>query len=548
MVSPPDGWSTTPATPVPAAPARGFAPRAARSALFAAARRDLARNGLVYAAASALTLACRLPFVTQTDKDEIFFSIIAERWAHGQLPYVASFDVKPPGLFFVFWLAQILLPASLAVIKGLEIAAVIASAVMLFRMVDGPGRRAAAIWAALIFPVYSICLAGVDSVSMVLIAPCTIAGFGGMLRATDPDSSPRQGLSWSLIAGLAIGMAGTIRQTAAFDAIGVAALPLMFARDGRLLGKLAAFAVGAVAPIALFCAYFAGVGHFAEFYRDAITLAAQRTAPDVLASYGPSAPWAFSLTGLLVRSELASAPLLLIWAGALLAIARYRAILGHAPTRLYVAALIWLATAILGALSGKLLCEYYLIATIPPLILLTALFLASGFDPGSAFGGVAARLAVATGLALAAIVPFEAPNLLNPAPILAGDYAGEQGVADLLARRGFDPARDSLLVVNRGYRIYLASGGRPPGRYFHATHLLGVFHAATPDPLGEALADRPAWIVVADPRTRHVTEMASAFQRIARTLQSRYALAGAVTGARDRFFVYGPARAPGVAP
>lgn len=33
--------------------------------------------------------------------DEAFYAVVAQRWLHGELPYVASYDVKAPGVFAV---------------------------------------------------------------------------------------------------------------------------------------------------------------------------------------------------------------------------------------------------------------------------------------------------------------------------------------------------------------------------------------------------------------------------------------------------------------
>src|SRR5215475_12070257 len=65
--------------------------------------------------------AVRLPYYGNVNDDEFFFSVIAQRWLEGGLPYVASYDVKPPGLFALYASAQALFGQSLATIKGLEI-------------------------------------------------------------------------------------------------------------------------------------------------------------------------------------------------------------------------------------------------------------------------------------------------------------------------------------------------------------------------------------------------------------------------------------------
>lgn len=92
-------------------------------------------------------------------------------------------------------------------------------------------------------------------------------------------------------------------------------------------------------------------------------------------------------------------------------------------------------------------------------------------------------------------------------------------------------------MLNRGYHIYLASGGWPPGRYFHAINLLGLFHAPSADPLGETLAGRPDCIVLAGPRVRYAREHSDAFSRIVRTPEADYIPEGSANGDCGRFLV-----------
>ncbi|HEY5081851.1 MAG TPA: hypothetical protein VII91_08035 [Bauldia sp.] len=98
--------------------------REPRSSVYPAWLKRAAFAALPVALILLWTCAVRLPFYTQTDKDEFFFSAIAAEWLKGGLPYVATFDIKPPGVFFIFAVAQSLFGASQATIKGMEIVAV----------------------------------------------------------------------------------------------------------------------------------------------------------------------------------------------------------------------------------------------------------------------------------------------------------------------------------------------------------------------------------------------------------------------------------------
>lgn len=83
------------------------------------------------------TAAIRLPFAGNVGEDEVFYALVAQRWLAGLLPYVSSFDVKPPGLFAVFAGVQAVFGTSVGVLKGLEVGCVAVSAFGLFLL----GRR-----------------------------------------------------------------------------------------------------------------------------------------------------------------------------------------------------------------------------------------------------------------------------------------------------------------------------------------------------------------------------------------------------------------------
>ena len=103
--------------------------------------------------------AVRLPFYGISDGDEFFFSVVAGEWLRGGLPYVDAFDIKPPGIFLVYAIAQAIFGASYATIKGLEMVAVAAGASAIFAMLRSFGSGRLAIWAAALYPVYTSLLA-----------------------------------------------------------------------------------------------------------------------------------------------------------------------------------------------------------------------------------------------------------------------------------------------------------------------------------------------------------------------------------------------------
>ncbi len=97
---------------------------------------------------------------------------------------------------------------------------------------------------------------------------------------------------------------------------------------------------------------------------------------------------------------------------------------------------------------------------------------------------------------------------------------------------------DKLLVLNRGLELFTATGMRPPSPYFHTTHLVSAFETPSPDPLGEALATNPRFIVVADLSVRHVTELPERLAEAEAYLAAHYRVAAVVHGDWDSFTIY----------
>src|SRR6185437_1215342 len=167
------------------------------------------------------TCAVRLPFYGNVGDDEFFFAVIAQKWLAGGLPYVATFDVKPPGLFALYAVAQSLFGESLATIKGLEILFTALGGYALYRLARDFGSRPMALWIGVLYPLYSLALSGVTAVNLIVQLPFFIVAFGAMLHAARQDRPAASGVSAALLAGLSIGMAGMIRQAAVFEAIAV---------------------------------------------------------------------------------------------------------------------------------------------------------------------------------------------------------------------------------------------------------------------------------------------------------------------------------------
>lgn len=509
---------------------------AARSSIVAAPR--LTRAGRVLLPLLVLlvwTAALRLPFYQQTDKDEFFFSIIGTEWLRGGLPYVATFDIKPPGLFFIFAAVQSLFGASLATIKGMEVVAVSLGAYAIYALVRANGTERMALWVAILYPVYTLVVGGTVAVNMILQLPFLIAAFGATFAAVREDASLADRLRNAFLAGLAIGAAGMVKQTAIFEATAAFIFLVAYGERRRVPLLAGLFILGAALPAVAFGVYFLAAGHFAEMFNAAVVLALGRTGGDVLAAYGPELAYNFTPVGTVVNLVAGAVPLFFLWGGALFAGLRVRRVTAAVPRRLLIGSVLWLVASVASVAVGRGLVGYYVLATVPPLLILAGAFFCHGLDiaPGRRSAAFVTTLAAA--VLVAGVI--DRANLFTPSVFLAGDYDAAREVAADIRAHGAGPD-DRLLVLNRGFAIYVETGLLPPSPYFHTVHLLGVFPTPSPDPLGASLTANPRFIVIADPSVRHVTELPARIDRALDYVAQHYRVAGTVTGAKDSYTLY----------
>ncbi|MEJ0012260.1 MAG: hypothetical protein WDM94_06425 [Bauldia sp.] len=480
------------------------------------------------------TAAVRLPFYAATNGDEYFFSVIADQWLHGGLPYVATFDIKPPGLFLIFAVVQEFFGASYATFKGMEIVAVALGAGALYAPLKTLATRRLAIWVAILYPVYTLAFEGAAAVNMLLQLPLIILSFGAVMSAVRDVATASDRLRYAFLAGLAIGAAGMIKQTAVFEAAAVFLAICLFGERGMRIRMLALFVAGAAVPAAVFSTYFLAVGHFGEMFQAVVVLALQRIDDSVASAYGPDMARYLTFPGAMENALLRSATVIFLWGGALFAVLRLARIRRAVPARMLAISGLWLGAGFLSAAAGRLLCDYYLLTIVPPLLIVAGAFYCYGLDVRPQRAGRAFLASVFAGIAMLGYA--EHRTLF--------DFAKYQAEHDLVSRTadairdlGLAPA-DKLLVLNRGLALHVETGARPPSKYFHGTHLLSPFRTPSADPLAEALATNPRFIVLADPSLRLLAETPARYRQALDYLAQHYRAATVVKGTLDTYVVY----------
>jgi len=438
-------------------------------------------------------------------------------------------------LFLIFALVQSVFGASLATVKGMEIAAVALGAFGLFRLLSIHGSKRAAVWAAALFPIYTLTFGGTTAVNMLLLSPFVIAAFAAAMNALDGDAPPASRLRGALLAGLAIGAAGMIRQTAIFEAGAIFLALLLWGERARLAQLVTLYVAGAAVPTVAFAAYFLAAGHFHEMFEAVIVLAQQRNSDDVLQLYGPALAFYVTIPGALVNTVLSAAPTIFLWGAVLFLVLRLRLVRQSFPGRVLALAAIWLAAAIAGVVASRNLNGYDLMPSIPPLLMLSGALIGHGLDVAPRRASLAAVITAVVAVASLAFIGRD--GLFAPGRFGAGDHAATHKLSETI--RSLSSGRDDrLLVINRGLAVFTETGLFPPTPWFHPTQLLGAVHTSSNDPLGAALDANPRFIVIADPTLWDITERRSQLDRALAYVAAHYRVAAEVDGAKDSFTLY----------
>jgi hypothetical protein len=494
----------------------------------------LASEYLPFALILLWTCAVRLPFYGNVGDDEFFFAVIAQKWLAGGLPYVAAYDVKPPGLFAIYALAQTLFGESLATIKGMEILFTAAGGYALFRLARTFGTPAIAPWIAVFYPIYSLALSGVTAVNLILQLPFLILGFHSLLAA-NKDASRSGPFRKAFLSGLFLGIAGMLRQAIVFEVIAALALLLWSRPFAAIWRRAGLFALGATIPASGFAIYFAAQGHLHDAVNAVVFSALARSQGEILAAHGQAG--ALHMTAWDVFGGLFAMmpPVLVLAIASLLAWTRRAALQQRVPKSFLVVATVWLVAAAADVLSAHAMFPYYLLAALPPLLLLSTAFAAHGTASGppgtNRFQILLAVAMVACPLILDHRGLFSS-GLNGPEDKLAADRA----ITKLQALHPHPD--DHVLVLNRGLQIYVGLHLTPPTAYFHPKHLLCEFPTASGNPLAEALAARPRFVVVADPSIYRLCEQPARLRMVEKTLKAQYRLAAQAQGSWDSFSIY----------
>ncbi len=188
------------------------------------------------------------------DGDVGLYVLVARDWLHGALPYTATWEYKPPGLFALYAIALAIFQDGSTASTALAWITAVASTLLLWRFVAVIAGERAGTLAGVFFACLSIENDGMLSDAELLAIPFAL---GALLLLTG-----RPSVSSIVASGLLAACAAQMKLTVAPFVLIAGATAAW--RGGY--GTLPAFAAGAAAPLALETVVYAWAGHAAAFW------------------------------------------------------------------------------------------------------------------------------------------------------------------------------------------------------------------------------------------------------------------------------------------
>lgn len=391
------------------------------------------------------------------DWDESLYILQAREWARGNWPLSGVWDMHPVGAPALVLLAFTLLGESIAAVRLLGAASVLATCyalVVLVRVAGGPVALAYA--AALFYAGHTLLLGGLTTNTEILFAPMVVATLALAIWTGGPPWGRLLGM------GVLIGLALVIKPVVTPEgclAFALLAWPVLVARRwGRLFAMAGAYLLLCLAPTLLVAGIYALRGEFDIWLESSIL------APFQYVSAGaPGEVQAHRITVHLLELRW----LLLLPLAALLLWRRLDAV----SQRLMRLGLGWLAVGALAVSAPGFFFDHYFLILLPPLSVMSAigvLAVARFVAPG--------RVPLVMGVLVAAVAsaPFLVHLQMHLAP---GFHLNLPDVSTRVARaiRAEMRPGDVVFVANAQPVIYFLTGSPLPTRFPFPAHLTGGF-------------------------------------------------------------------------
>ncbi|WEK47609.1 MAG: hypothetical protein P0Y56_04765 [Candidatus Andeanibacterium colombiense] len=425
-----------------------------------------------------VTLATRMPYFGDpaSSFDEQLYNLIGHRMLSGSLPYVDVWDRKPIGLFLLYaasnWAAAMLGISTALSYQLLATGFGLAGALLTWHLAARVRPGVAAMAAGAIYPLLMARFgsqAGQSEAFFVPLMTGAVALIEKAARAEDRRAALKLCLGAMLVCGVALQVKYTVAMQCVF--LGLASLWVLY-RQGYRPARLAAVAglsaLLGVLPTAVVWAWYAAIGHSAEFVFANFISIFDRGAP-AEGKIGRLIPYLW-MPGICI-----------VFGIAVLIDRRER------PSATYLLYTGWTLSCLAGLFMGSTIYAYYLAAMVPAVLLMAV--------PALALFGPVAGLALVGALLLAYDIP--------------GRISFSQKTRAALAElaRVVDPhigKHDHCLYVFDGpSALYDATDSCLPTRFIYPDHLnnelehhsLGIDQAAE---VHRIFANKPGAVVTAN--------------------------------------------------
>ena len=222
------------------------------------------------------SLATRIAVFGDTNffHDELFYFIVGQRMHDGLLPYADLWDRKGPGLFLTYYLIAGLSRSVIAFQAAAWVSAAL-TAMVVARIASRNAGTLGSVLAGMLYLAILPMFGGAGGQSPVFYNLWMALAALGVVRAL--PALRRGRLPRVLYAAMgSAGFAITFKQTAVCEAVFLGCFVLWeLRRAGMPLPRIGAVAMGlaltGAAPMLVFAAFYAGAGHFAEFWHAMVT-------------------------------------------------------------------------------------------------------------------------------------------------------------------------------------------------------------------------------------------------------------------------------------
>ncbi len=211
--------------------------------------------------------------------DEGLYILVARSFIDGHPPYTAVWDNKPPGIYFLFSLALLLLGNSVFSIRILACITIAITCYFLYRIgkiIVKSGGNSIGLLAGILYLISSLQTDGLGHNTEIFFAPFVTFGFYLLLSGNaNPDKFTNQNKSRLFTIGLLFGVGLQIKQVVIFEFIAlllIVGILLYFKSLGaighffkRILTYYILLSIGLLLPFFIILLYYLINGHFDDY-------------------------------------------------------------------------------------------------------------------------------------------------------------------------------------------------------------------------------------------------------------------------------------------